>query len=230
MGEKAYVCSYDESYRESVVLRGGRRVSLRLIRPTDREVMRASFDRLSPESRYARFMAPKTRLTEAELDYLTEPDGYNHVAIVALRKHLVSTTEGVGVARFVRLVDEADTAEPAVTVIDEYQGDGLGSILLQRLIEAAWERDVRWFRSELLAENKASRKMLESLGPDVRFRARGDGCLVATIPVPEPDHTPTDPGFFLGTPVQKLLSYAAQAMIRVRPRVTSPPPPPSQET
>lgn len=230
MGEQASDLRFDESYGESVSLPSGRRFTLRLIRPSDREAMRIAFDRLSPESRYARFMAPKARLTEAELDYLTEPDGYDHLALVAMRKHLVSTPEGVGVARFVRLVDEPDTAEPAVTVIDDYQGEGLGSLLLQRLIEAAWERDVRWFRSELLAQNKASRKMIESMSPEVRFAARGDGSLVATIPVPEPDSTPTAPGSFLGTPVQKLLSYAAQAVIRVRPRVTHPPPPPSQDT
>lgn len=230
MGEAAHSYRYDESYSESISLGAGRRASLRMIRPTDREAMRVAFERLSPESRYARFMTSKTRLSDAELDYLTEPDGYDHVALVALRKHLVTTTEGLGVARFVRLVEEPDTAEPAVTVIDDYQGVGLGSILLQRLIEAAWERDVRWFRSELLAENKASRKMMESLSPEVRFQSQGDGSLVATIPVPEPNDTPTAPGFFLGTPVQKLLSYAAQAAIRVRPRVTQPPPPPTQDT
>lgn len=233
MGETARSFRFDAAYGESVLLKDGRRLALRLIRPTDREMMRTAFDRLSPESRYARFMAPKARLTEAELDYLTEPDGYDHFALVALRKHLVSNTEGVGVARFVRLVEEPDAAEPAVTVIDDYQGKGLGSVLLQRLIEAAWERDIRWFRSELLAENRASRKMIESLGPEVRFSARGDGSLVATIPVPEPDATPTEPGSLLGTPVQMLLSYAAKAIIRVRPRVTHPPPPPqppSQET
>jgi GNAT superfamily N-acetyltransferase len=226
MGEGALEYRYDDSYAETVSLAGGKRVSLRLMQPTDREALRTAFDRLSPESRYARFMAPKARLTEAELNYLSRPDGFDHFALVAIRKHLVSTPEGVGVARFVRLTDAPDTAEPAVTVIDDYQGAGLGSILLQRLIEAAWERDVRWFRSELLAENKASRKMIESLSPEVRFVAQGDGSLVATIPVPEPDQTPTAPGFFIGTPVQKLLAYAAQAAIRVRPRVTQPPPPP----
>ena len=230
MGELANDYRFDDSYRESVALSDGQRLSLRVIRPSDRETLRVAFDRLSPESRYTRFMAPKARLTEAELDYLTEPDGYNHFALVAVRKHLVSTTEGIGVARFVRFLDETDVAEPAVTVIDDYQGEGLGSTLLQRLIEAAWERDVRWFRSELLAENKASRKMIEALSPEVSFKAQGDGSLVATIPVPEPDRTPTAPGFFLGTPVQKLLSYVARASIRVRPRVTHPPPPPSQET
>ncbi|MGB5703555.1 MAG: GNAT family N-acetyltransferase [Polyangiales bacterium] len=221
MGDDEY--RFDDSYEESVPLSDGQRVHLRLIQPSDKELLRAGFEELSDDSRYARFMASKARLTEQELRYLTEVDGIDHFAIGAVRRHLMSTNEGVGSARFVRMVDEPDTAEPAVTVIDSYQGKGLGSILLQRLIEAAWERDVRWFRSELLADNKASKRMMESLSPEVQFRAAGDGALIATIPVPEPDRTPTAPGFFVGTPVQKLLSYVARAKVTVRPRVTRPP-------
>jgi hypothetical protein len=145
----------------------------------------------------------------------------------AIRRHLMSSDEGVGSARFVRVPGAPDTAEPAVTVIDSFQGKGLGSILLQRLIEAAWERDIRWFRTELLAENKASKRMMESLSPEVRFRASGDGALVATIPVPEPDRTPTEPGFFAGTAVQRLLAYVARATVTVRPGATRPPEPPA---
>jgi len=221
MGDDEY--RFDDAYEESVPLSDGQRVHLRLIQPSDKELLRAGFEELSDDSRYARFMASKARLTEQELRYLTEVDGIDHFAIGAVRRHLMSTNEGVGSARFVRMVDEPDTAEPAVTVIDSYQGKGLGSILLQRLIEAAWERDVRWFRSELLADNKASKRMMESLSPEVQFRAAGDGALIATIPVPEPDRTPTAPGFFVGTPVQKLLSYVARAKVTVRPRVTRPP-------
>ena len=223
-GERRY--HYDDSYEESVPLSDGQRVHLRLVRPSDKDMLREAFDRLSPDSRYARFMVPKARLTESELDYLTDVDGVDHFAVGAIRRHLVSKDEGVGSARFVRIADQLDTAEPAVTVADDYQGKGLGSILLQRLIEAAWERDIRWFRTDLLAENTASKRMLESLGPEVQFQAAGDGGLVATIPVPEPDHTPTAPGFFLGTPVQKLLSFVARAAVTVRPRVTQPPEPP----
>ena len=225
MGDNERRYRFDDSYEESVPLSDGQRVHLRLMRPSDKELLRAGFEQLSPDSRYARFMAPKARLTDRELRYLTEVDGIDHFAMGAARRHLMSKDEGAGSARFVRIVGEPDTAEPAVTVIDSYQGKGLGSILLQRLIEAAWERDIRWFRSELLAENKASRGMMESLSPDVQFRATGDGALVATIPVPEPDQTPTAPGFFVGTPVQKLLSAVARAKVSVRPRVTRPPEP-----
>ncbi|MFW2387550.1 MAG: N-acetyltransferase family protein, partial [Polyangiales bacterium] len=157
----------------------------------------------------------------------TEVDGVDHFAMGALRRRFVSKEEGVGSARFVRLLDQPHTAEIAVTVLDDFQGKGLGTVLLQRLIEAAWERDIRWFRNELLAENAASRKMIEGLSPEVRFRAAGDGAIVATIPVPEPDHTPTAPGFFAGTAVQKLLSYVARSKVSVRPGATQPPGPPA---
>jgi GNAT superfamily N-acetyltransferase len=123
------------------------------MRPSDKQMLLDGFEHLSPDSRYARFMAPKVNLSETELRYLTEVDGVDHFAMGAIRRHLVSKDEGVGSARFVRLSDAPDTAEPAVTVLDDFQGKGLGAILLQRLIEAAWERDVRWFRTELLAEN-----------------------------------------------------------------------------
>jgi GNAT superfamily N-acetyltransferase len=225
MGEQDY--RYDASYEETVELSDGQRVHLRLMRPSDKEMLLEGFERLSPDSRYARFMAPKSKLTESELRYLTEVDGVDHFAMGAIRRHLVSKDEGVGIARFVRLQEKRDTAEPAVTVSDDYQGKGLGSVLLQRLIEAAWERDVRWFVTELLADNTASRRMIEALSPEVKFGQSGDGALIATLPVPEPDHTPTAPGFFASSAVYKLLSYVARAKVSVRPRVTRPPEPPT---
>jgi len=217
---------YGESYEETVQLSDGQRILLRPMRPSDKQLLLDGFEHLSPDSRYARFMAPKSTLTDRELRYLTEVDGLDHFAMGAIRKHLVSKPEGVGSARFVRLSDQPDTAEPAVTVLDSFHGKGLGSIMLQRLIEAAWERDVRWFCTELLADNIASRRMIEALSPDVTFRHSGDGAIIATLPVPEPDQTPTAPGFFDGTPIRKLLSYVARAKVSVRPRVTRPPEPP----
>jgi len=214
---------YDESYEETVHLSDGQRIHLRPMRPSDKQMLLDGFEHLSPDSRYARFMAPKSTLSERELRYLTQVDGINHFAIGAIRRHLVSKPEGVGSARFVRLSDQPDTAEPAVTVLDDFHGKGLGSIMLQRLIEAAWERDVRWFCTELLADNTASRRMIESLSPDVRFRHAGDGAIIATLPVPEPDRTPTAPGFFDATPIHKLLSYVARAKVSVRLKVTRPP-------
>jgi len=226
MGVEARQYRYGDSYQETVQLSDGQRVRIRPIRPSDRKVLLKGFEQLSPESRYARFMTSKNSLTDRELRYLTEVDGIDHFAIGALRRHLVFRDEGVGSARFVRLAGQPDTAEPAVTVLDGFQGKGLGALLLQRLLNAAWERDIRWFRSELLASNVAMKRLAESQSPEVEFRPSGDGCLVATFPVPEPNRTPTAPGLMKGTPLYRVLAHVAGADITVRPRVTRPPPEP----
>jgi len=217
---------YGDSYEETAQLSDGQRVRMRPIRPSDKEMLLDGFERLSPESRYARFMTSKSSLSDRELRYLTEVDGIDHFAILALRPHLVSRDESVGSARFVRLPDLPGTAEPAVTIVDAYQGKGLGALMLQRLLEAAWERDIRWFRSELLAKNVAMKRLVQSLSPDVEFRPSGDGCMIATFPVPEPDRTPTAPGLLKGTPLYRLLAQVAGADVTVRPLATHPPPEP----
>ena len=106
---------YGEAYEETVQLSDGQRVQLRPMRSTDKQLLLEGFERMSPDSRYARFMAPKATLSDRELRYLTEVDGIDHFALGAIRRHLVSKPEGVGSARFVRLSDEPDTAEAAVT-------------------------------------------------------------------------------------------------------------------
>ena len=226
MGVERRQYRFGDSYQETVRLSDGQRVQLRPIRASDKEMLLEGFEKLSPESRYARFMTSKNGLTDRELRYLTEVDGIDHFAIGALRRHLVVREQGVGSARFVRLADQPDTAEPAVTILDAFQGKGLGGILLQRLLDAAWERDIRWFRSELLAGNIAIKRLAESLSPEVEFRPSGDGCIIATFPVPEPVRDPTAPGLLRKTPLYRVLAHVAGADVTVRPRVTRPPPAP----
>src|SRR6266568_8681079 len=75
---------FDGRYRETALLRDGSRVVLRLVRPDDKALLRRGFERLSPESRYRRFMSAKSQLTDAELAYLTEVDGWSHFALGAV--------------------------------------------------------------------------------------------------------------------------------------------------
>ena len=171
-------------------------------------------------------MTPKSDITDRELRYFSEVDGFDHFAICALRTKLVARDEGVGTGRFVRLPGLPDTAEPAVTILDEFQGKGLGTIFLERLLEAAWERDIRWFRFELLADNLAMKRLLQSLSPDAEFQSEGAGCLVATFPVPEPDVTPTEPGILKRSTLFRVFGQVARADFTYRPRATFPPPPP----
>jgi hypothetical protein len=88
-------------YTEHAELRDGTPVALRLLRPTDKELLHAGFKQLSPESRYARFFTPKSSLSDKELVYLTEVDHEDHVAIAAASERDGGQT-GLGVARFIR--------------------------------------------------------------------------------------------------------------------------------
>jgi GNAT superfamily N-acetyltransferase len=206
---------FDTEYCEVATLRDGRKVHLRLVRPSDKELMRRGFARMSPESRYKRFFSPKTRLSSAELRYLTELDHVNHLAIGAERL-AGDAIEGLGVARFVRYADMPDTAEAAVAVIDELQGKGLGSLLLQRLIAAAHERGIRRLRFEVLGSNQPMKDLVKDLAPSARTLRRQGGVSVIECELP-----PLSPSHPLDVPprqtsLYKLFSLAARGMVTLR--------------
>jgi GNAT superfamily N-acetyltransferase len=111
----------------------GTRILLRPIEAGDKARLSAALARLSQETIRRRFFAAKPRFTSRELRYLTEVDGRDHIALVAL---LADDPEAiVGVARCVRL-PTADTAEFAIVVGDPFQGRGLGSLLARELAAA----------------------------------------------------------------------------------------------
>lgn len=138
---------------------------LRLLRPDDAEHLREGFERLSPTSRYRRFLSPIDRLSEGTLSYLTHLDHHHHLAIVALRESADLKAEtGIGVARYVRSPTAPDVAEAAVTVVDEFQRQGVAKHLLSALGRAALERNIRKFRAEVLRTNEPVKKLLGEVG------------------------------------------------------------------
>jgi GNAT superfamily N-acetyltransferase len=173
---------YDLQYHEDVELLDGTRVQLRLVRPEDKALLLDGFNRLSPESRYRRFFTPKTSLSTRELEYLTECDNTNHLAIGALLDG-----HGVGVARFIRCEDDRDVAEAAIAVVDAIHGKGLGRILLERLAGAARERGVTHFRCDVLEANERMRALLDEIAPSARKRSDGSVITVEyALPAEEP--------------------------------------------
>jgi GNAT superfamily N-acetyltransferase len=152
-------------YTEHAELRDGTPVLLRLLRPTDKELLHTGFNRLSPESRYARFFAPKSSLSDDELSYLTEVDQEDHVAIGAVRER-DGEQIGLGIARFIRFPDHPETAEAAIVVTDEVQRQGLGRLLLLRLVAAARERGIERFRFEVLSSNAGMTNLIAQIAPD----------------------------------------------------------------
>lgn len=150
----------------TVRLRDGACVEIRAIGPDDREALRDGFERLSPESRYRRFFGPVTHLRDSDLDYLTEVDHHDHEALVAT---VPGQGAGIGVARYVRI--GPGVAEPAVVVVDDWQGRGVGSHLVQALAERARAEGVAQFRAPVLSTNAQAIHVLEALGETTRRRS-----------------------------------------------------------
>jgi RimJ/RimL family protein N-acetyltransferase len=142
------------------VLPDGREIAIRPIRADDGDRLRASHARLSPESRYRRFLAAKPELSSADARYLVEIDGSDHFALVATAPDQDGTPI-VGVARYIRSPDDREAAEFAIVVADAYQGQGLGTELVARLGDAAVARGVRRFRATMLADNVAIHRLME---------------------------------------------------------------------
>ena len=185
---------FDQDYREEALLRDGTRVHLRLVRPEDKPMLRAGFERLSPASRYRRFFTNKNSLTERELVYLTEVDNRDHLAIGAARFGADGREEGLGVARMIRLPDHPNVAESAIAVIDEVHNRGLGSLLLARLVAAARERGIDSFESVVLGSNAPMLELLRNKSDHIESSV-SDGVVTVRLALPElgPEHAQARP-------------------------------------
>jgi len=103
-------------------------ITVRALRGGETEVVQAVFDRLGPRSRLLRFGGAKNVLLPAELEQLARVDGDHHVLVAWL------DGEPVGIARLVR---DGSVADVAFAVVDDLQGNGVGTVLSQRLAEDA---------------------------------------------------------------------------------------------
>lgn len=169
---------------ERTPLRDGSSVLIRPIEPEDRELLREAFARLSERSRYMRFQSPIAELSDRQLSYLTAVDHHNHEALVALDP---DSGEVVGVARFVRVND--GVAECAIVVADEWQGRGVATELLDRLVDRAHEEEIERFTALLLAENNDALRLLEHLGETAQRRVGSQVELDIELPAP-PERSP----------------------------------------
>jgi len=185
-----------------IALRDGSRIHIRQLRDSDRRLLLRGFRRLTPESRYRRFLAPTPKLFEGTVRYLVEIDHRNHEALIALDEQ---RNEGVGVARYVRDAARPDAAEVAVTVVDDWQGRGLGTLLLEGITMRAREKGVDTFTAPMLVGNRQMMHLLGRLGA-VRVVDRAAGIVEVEVHVPAIGVTPE---------LRKLLRLAAASDIAI---------------
>ena len=185
-----------------IALRDGSRVRIRRLRDSDSELLVRGFRRLSPESRYRRFLAPTPKLSEGIVRYLVEIDHRDHEALIALDEQ---SGEGVGVARYVRNPARPDVAEVAVTVVDDWHGRGLGTLLLEAITIRAREEGIDTFTALMLVENGQMMDLLRRLGA-VRVVDRAAGTVEVEVHLPAIGVSPE---------LRKLIRLAAASDIAV---------------
>jgi RimJ/RimL family protein N-acetyltransferase len=172
-------------------LRDGTPVAIRPITPEDRDELRREFQHTSAQTRYLRFLGVVGELSDAMLTYLTCVDQKDHIALVAtVTTPDLKAERGVGVARVIRLKGTEDVAEAAITVVDDMQKNGVGTLLAHELEVAARQAGIRTIRAEVLADNAVMRGILEGAGAQP-VDARGtDGTVSYDIAI-EPIHAPS---------------------------------------
>ncbi|MBD0283565.1 MAG: GNAT family N-acetyltransferase [Thermoleophilaceae bacterium] len=152
----------------------GAPILIRPIRADDKRMLENGLRHLSAESVQRRFLTPKRSFSRAELRYLTEVDGRDHVALVAeypgdpVRRLIAA-------ARFIRLHADPETAEAAIVVADPWQGRGLGSLLARELAARARELGVRRFTATMASDNVPAHRLLARLTRHLDERHTGAG-------------------------------------------------------
>jgi len=153
----------------------GTGIEIRPIRPIDKDVIARGWSLVSRETQQRRFLAAKPRLTPADLRYLTEVDGHDHVALIAVLAD--RPTHVLGVGRFVRLVDDPEAAEFAIVVGDAFHGQGLGGHLADLLAARAAEVGVKRFTGTVLTENTAAQRLIARISNHLTYDHQGGGLL-----------------------------------------------------
>lgn len=144
-------------------LRDGRPVRLRPVRPDDKPRIVDFHEHLSVESRFHRFHATVPRLSEQMLRYFTEVDQHEHVAWGAIDPE--DPEEHVfGIVRCVRLPNEPTVAEVAVTITDDMQNLGLGTLLTCLVAGMAYPEGIRTLRFVTTDDNAGMIALVLSLG------------------------------------------------------------------
>ena len=110
------------------------------------------FQHMSARSRISRFATAMNHLTDEQLDYLTDLDGKDRVAWCATVT-CDGEERGIGIARYISLPNEKNMAEFAITVVDDYQGQGVGYQLLNKLIQSASQNGFQVLRGYILMSN-----------------------------------------------------------------------------
>jgi RimJ/RimL family protein N-acetyltransferase len=162
-------------------LADGRAVSIRLARPQDTEGVERMHERCSPTSRYQRYFTPMNEWREDNLRRISGGHRGATLVVTDVREQVIALGNVFPIGP-----DEADVAEIALLVQDDWHGAGVGLLLTERLIDVARRMGFSQLMAYVLADNRAMRGLLTATGHEWEPRADHDlgssvVCLVAHL-------------------------------------------------
>ena len=150
-------------------LADGRPLRIQPVTPAAKPLLVRGLARISAETSRRRFFTVRHRFSDEELDALTNLDGHARYALGATVRAVDGTVDPVGIARFARLPDAPTIAEVAILVVDAFQGQGVGRLLLTRLAADALARGIARFRGIVQPDNRPVIRLLTqyAAGPEI---------------------------------------------------------------
>jgi GNAT superfamily N-acetyltransferase len=155
---------------------GGKRIVLRLLEPEDGNMIRRFYWRLSRDTIYRRFMGQVVPPADALISKLVDVDHRERDALIAIDARGIA-----GVARYAAFAGQG-TYDVAVVVADDWQGNGLGRLLITRLAHIARLRGISRFNATMFGDNQRALALVRGLSPRTTFSLNA-GEVEADIPL-----------------------------------------------
>ena len=177
-----------------VRLDDGTPLVMRPLHPGDALRLQRGFEQLSERSRQRRFLTSKPTLSPVELAYLTAGDGEDRRTLgVAVADRRGRARTPIAVARCEREKSDPTIAEVAVTVIDAWQGRGIGRLVLRALAGIAWNVGIRRWRALIAGENAGAFRVLAAVATEESRQHAGGGTVEVIYRVAPPPPLPDVP-------------------------------------
>ncbi len=175
---------YPDELERWVEVKEGRRVFLRPLKVSDEPLLREMFYRLSPESIHYRFFQLIRSMPHQKLQEFLRIDYEADMALVVLDSSADEDARMLGIAHYLR-EPRSNFAEAAFLVRDDWQGKGVGTMLMKTLVEAARSQGIAGFTADVLSDNKGMLRVFHRCGFPVQSRLEGEAYRLR-IPFEEP--------------------------------------------
>lgn len=170
-----------QHWEADVVLNDGDIVTLRPVRESDREPLKAFYARVSEKSKYLRFFAAHPHLTEEDLDNWVSVDHHDRVTLV-----MVDREDIVATAKYALIPGDQRVADVSFLVQDDHHHKGVANILLEHLAQIGRECDIESFFAEMLTQNRTMVQTFIKAGYQVNPQLE-DGFITVNFPIDPTD-------------------------------------------